>query len=183
MRVVEVQPSHPDDKKSLAQRLFIQHSAHLRGFIVALLPDLAQVDDVFQETFVTVTAKADAFDPDRDFLAWACGIARLKVREAGRRAARQWRPLSDEVLDALAASEPAVAAEDQRLGLLVDCVQGLAPQSRRIVELCYQQAHKPAEIARLVQWSVESVYVALSRARAVLRQCVDRKLAAEEVTP
>ena len=181
--MVELPPSNSDDRTALMQRLFVLHSVHVRGFIVALLPDLAQVDDVFQETFLTVTAKADAFDPERDFLAWACGIARLKVREAGRRAARLWRPLSDEVLDALAASEPAVVAEDQRLGLLADCVQGLAPQSRRIVELCYQKSHKPAEIARLVEWSVESVYVALSRARAALRQCVDRKFEASEVRP
>ena len=159
----------------MVQRLFVQHSAHLRGFIVALLPDLAQVDDVFQETFLTVSAKAEAFDPERDFLAWACGVARLKVREAGRRAAREWQPLSEEVLEALVASEPKAADEDQRLGLLADCLQVLAPQSRRIVELCYQQSHKPAEIARLLEWSVESVYVALSRARAALRQCVDRK--------
>ena len=159
----------------MVQRLFVQHAAHLRGFIVALLPDLAQVDDVFQETFLTVSAKAEAFDPERDFLAWACGVARLKVREAGRRAAREWQPLSEEVLEALAASEPDAANADQRLGLLADCVQALAPQSRRIVELCYQQSHKPAEIARLLEWSVESVYVALSRARAALRQCVDRK--------
>jgi RNA polymerase sigma-70 factor (ECF subfamily) len=82
------------------------------------------------------------------------------------------------VLEALAASEPEVTDVDQRLGLLPDCVQALAPQSRRVVELCYQQCHKPAEIARVMDWSVESVYVALSRARATLRQCVERKLAA-----
>jgi RNA polymerase sigma-70 factor (ECF subfamily) len=176
--MVESPPSNSDNRTALVQRLFVLNSMRLRGFIVALLPDLAQVDDVFQETFLTVTAKAETFDPERDFLAWACGIARLKVREAGRRAARQWRPLSEEVLEALAASEPAADAEDQRLALLADCLQQLAPQSRRIVDLCYQQGHKPAEIAQLVQWSAKSVYVALSRARAALRLCVEGKLQA-----
>ena len=80
------------------------------------------------------------------------------------------------VLEALAASEPAPEpADDPRLLWLADCLQELAPQSRRIVELCYQQAHKPAEIARVLGWTPESVYVALSRARGVLRQCVERK--------
>ena len=181
--VVESHLSNSDDKTALVQRLFVLQSTHLRGFIAVLLPDLARVDDVFQETFLTITAKADTFDHERDFLAWACGIARMKVREAGRRTAKQWRPLSDEVLEALAASEPAVDDEDRRIGLLADCVQGLAPQSRRIVELCYQQSHKPADIARLIQWSVESVYVALSRARTALRQCIDRKLGAEGGAP
>lgn len=165
------------DPTALAQRLFVQHSLHLRGFIVALMPDPGLVDDVFQETFLTVVKKAGDFDPARDFLAWACGIARMKIKEAGRRAARGWRPLSDEVLDALAASEPEPWADDPQLAVLSDCVNHLAPQARRIVELRYQQSHKPAEIARLIQWTVEAVYVALSRARAALKQCVGRKTA------
>ena len=53
------------------------------GSCVALLPDLARVDDVFQETFLTVSAKAEAFDPERDFLAWACGKHR-RLRLGGR---------------------------------------------------------------------------------------------------
>jgi RNA polymerase sigma-70 factor (ECF subfamily) len=169
-------PSDPDNPAALLQRLFVQHASHVRGFVVALLPDPSQADDVLQETFLTVTAKADAFDPSRDFVAWACGIARMKVREAGRRAAKRWRPLSDEVLDALAASVPADDAADERLAVLADCVGRLGPQSRRVIDLRYQQSHKPEEIARRMDWGVDSVYVALSRARAALRQCVERKL-------
>lgn len=175
----DMTPAISIDRTALVQRLFVQHSAAVRGFIVALSPDLAMADDVFQETFLTITAKAGVFDMNRDFLAWACGVARLKLMEAGRRAAKQWRPLSDEVLDALSASAPPAEPEDARLRFLADCTQKLAPQSRRIVELCYQQGHKPAEIARRIEWTVEAVYVALSRARAALRQCVDRKVAAE----
>ena len=176
--MAEITSSRGGERTALVQRLFVQHSAQLRGFIVALLPDFGTADDVLQETFITVTAKAAVFDPQRDFLAWACGIARFKVMEAGRRATRQWQPLGDEVLEALAASEPPPApTDDPRLAWLEDCLSVLTPQSRRIVELCYQQAHKPAEIARRLDWAPESVYVALSRARAVLRQCVERKAA------
>lgn len=169
--------SDPDSFAILIQRLFLQHAAHIRGFVVALLPDAAMVDDVVQETFLTVTAKAATFDPSRDFVAWACGIARMKVREAGRRAARQWRPLSDDVIDALAASAPPQGEDDVRLALLAECVGKLPEQSRRVIDLRYQQSQKPEEIARRMAWGVESVYVALSRARAALRQCVNRKLA------
>ena len=45
----------------------------------------------------------------------------------------------------------------------------------------YQQAHKPAEIAKRLGWGAESVYVALSRARAMLRECVARKLTEESL--
>jgi RNA polymerase sigma-70 factor (ECF subfamily) len=45
----------------------------------------------------------------------------------------------------------------------------------------YREAHRPAEIAQRIGWTAESVYVALSRARAALRECVGRKLAAAGV--
>lgn len=178
-RAADMPPSDPSNSANLVQRLFVQHAAHVRGFVVALMPDRTLVDDVVQETFLTITAKAGAYDPSRDFVAWACGIARNKVREAGRRAARQWRPLSDDVLDALAASQPANDGADERLGMLADCIGRLGAQSKRVVELRYQQAHKPEEIARRLEWGVDSVYVALSRARAALRQCIERKMAAD----
>ncbi|MEI6491926.1 MAG: sigma-70 family RNA polymerase sigma factor [Verrucomicrobiota bacterium] len=177
----EITPFDATGKTALVQQLFVQHASQLRGFVVALMPDLAAVDDVLQETFMTVTAKANVFDEKRDFLAWACGIARFKVMEAGRKA-RRWQPLSEEVLEALAASEPpADPADNPRLPLLADCLQELAPQSRRMIDLYYQQIHKPAEIAQTLGWAPESVYVALSRARAFLRQCVERKTAAAGV--
>jgi DNA-directed RNA polymerase specialized sigma24 family protein len=59
--MVEFPGSNSNGTTTVVQRLFVQHAAHLRGFIVALLPDLAQADDVFQETFLTVTAKAEVY--------------------------------------------------------------------------------------------------------------------------
>jgi RNA polymerase sigma-70 factor (ECF subfamily) len=179
-------PSPTDPNVARVQALFVQHAAQVRGFIVALMPDLTQVDDVLQETFLTITAKADTYDINREFISWACGIARFKVMEVGRRMTnRAWRPLSDEVLDALAASEPdSTPADDAaKLGVLDGCLEGLGPQARRVVELCYQQEHKPLEIAKRMEWTVDSVYVALSRARLALRRCIERKLGPEGMKP
>lgn len=168
-------PPDPGARTAWVQGLFVQHSSRLRGFITALTPDLGMVDDVFQETFLTITAKAGAYDPARDFLPWACGIARFKVMEAGRKAARAWKPLSPEVIEALCASEPEPESDDSLLVHLRNCLDKLSPSSRKIVGMFYQQSHKPAEIARHLGWSAESVYVALSRARAALRRCVEAR--------
>ncbi len=167
---------HPDAKVSHVQMLFVQHTPVLRGFILALLPDFSRVDDILQETFLTVTKKAAEFQPGSNFVGWACTIARFKVLESGRHKGRT-QPLSCEVIESLCACEPeAVEDGEDRLRLLAECMKQLAPQSRRAIELRYQQAHKPAEIARQIGWTAEAVYVALSRARTILRQCVEKKL-------
>jgi len=162
-------------KMALVQRLYVQHAARVRGFITALTPNLGMVDDIFQETYLTVTSKASTYDEDLDFVPWACGIARFKVMEAGRRAARAWKPFSNEVIEALCASEPEPDNDDVRLGHLQHCLAKLPHQARKLVTLFYQKSLKPAEIANIVGWTAESVYVALSRARAALRKCVDAR--------
>jgi len=169
-----------DQQIALVQMLFVQHTAALRGFVHALMPDFARADDIVQETFLTVTRKAGDFEPGTNFLGWACSIARFKVMEAGRKAQRS-TTLSPDIIESLCACEPEPEASDERLRHLSECLKKLAPQARQAVEMRYQLAHKPAEIARRLGWGAESVYVALSRARALLRECVARKLAEEAV--
>ena len=174
-------PVPPSDQQTaLVQMLFVQHASALRGFVHALMPDFAWADDIVQETFLTITKKAADFEPGTNFLGWACTIARFKVMEAGRKA-KNSTTLSPDIIESLCACEPEAEASDERLRHLAECLEKLAPQSRQAVEMRYQQAHKPAEIARRLGWAAESVYVALSRARALLRECVARKLAQESL--
>ncbi|QTN33860.1 hypothetical protein HZ994_16585 [Akkermansiaceae bacterium] len=86
----------------LVQELFIEHSDLIRGFIRSLLADRTQADDVLQETFLTITRKAGAFEPGTSFPKWACAIARYKVMEAMRAVKRGGVLLSEEVIEAKA---------------------------------------------------------------------------------
>ncbi len=156
--------------------LFVQFSPEIRGFILALMPDMSRADDVFQETFLTVTRKAADFRPGTNFIAWACTIARYKVLEAGRQRTGEQQPLSEEVVQSLCAVCPEPQNEDRELQLLEECLDELYPHTRQAMQMRYEQGHKPAEIARRLGWTAESVYVVLSRARATLRDCVGRKL-------
>ena len=169
--------AQPRNHQEEVHALFIQHSSALRGFIIAIMPDFSRVDDVFQETFLTVSRKAADFKLDTNFLGWACSIARFKVLEAARYQPRATQPFTDEVLEALSATQPDPDTEEELLQALAHCVEKLPPHTRQAFELRYQQAHKPSEIARVLGWSAASVYVVLSRARTDLRQCVNRYLA------
>jgi RNA polymerase sigma-70 factor, ECF subfamily len=159
----------------LVEQLFVKHAATIRGFIEAFVPDFNRADDVLQECFLTVAAKADAFREGSDFLAWATTIARYKVLESFRQPWANMRSLSPAVIDALAAEAPADGPDDDARRLLQECVEELSPRAREVIDLRYGEACKPAEIARRLNWTPESVYVALSRARALLRDCVERR--------
>jgi len=177
---------HPDESSSSAalgvQGLFLAHIDVIRGFIRALVRDFHLADDVLQETFLTVAKKAGDFVPGTNFPRWACAVARLKVLEACRREKGSLLFLSEEAIEALAASEE-IPAPDPRAQVLEGCINALPPAMRRSVELRYIGDHKPTEIARIIGWSAEAVYVTLSRARALLRQCIERKMLEAGDTP
>jgi RNA polymerase sigma-70 factor (ECF subfamily) len=157
------------------QGLFLTHLGVVRGFIRALVRDRHLADDVLQETFLTVSRKATDFQPGTSFPRWACAVARLKVLEALRRERGNLKYLSDEAIEALTAVEQDLPDHDHRAQLLEDCVKELPPSMQRSVELRYVGDHKPAEVARIIGWSAEAVHVALSRARSLLRDCIERR--------
>jgi RNA polymerase sigma-70 factor (ECF subfamily) len=171
----------PDPQQlELVQSLFIQHLPALRGFILSLVSSFDLVDDIVQETFITVNAKADEFQRGTNFRAWAWTIARFKVLQSLSSRSSREEQLSPEVLNALCAHE---ASEEwfteEQLRHLSRCLDELAPAARRAVDLRYKQAHRPPEIARLMNWTVDAVHVALSRARTALRGCIERRIATE----
>ncbi len=163
------------------QKLFLQHSAALRGFIFGLLGDRAAANDVFQEVFLTVTRKADQYRPRDSFLAWARGVARMKVLEHHRKCRRQPRLFDGDLLESMA--EAAGEADDVwegRREALADCIRRLAPRARQILELRYADTPvAPPEIARRLSWTVNAVHVALARSRKFLQECTRRRLAGE----
>ena len=155
--------------------LFDKYYTYLCNVIYRVINDADYAEDIVQETFLTVTQKAAHFELDSNFLAWACSIAKFKVLEAAR-ASSAGVTLSPETIEALCCSE-AGQPTDPRVDVLEQCIDQLAPKARQVVELCYRDCHKPAEVARLISWKPTAVHVALSRARALLRKCLEKKSA------
>lgn len=175
-------PSTPGPPEAVArvQRLFVEHSEVIRGFILALLPNFAQADDILQETFLTITRKAASFEAGTEFPRWACAIARFKVMEAFKKIRRNEQHLSDDIMDMLAEA-PAAVRTDTRFDHLETCLDELAPHTRQAVEMRYEEDRSPAQIAQQLGWTAESTYSVLSRARTFLRECIERRTGLVEV--
>jgi RNA polymerase sigma-70 factor (ECF subfamily) len=174
--------NHPEtDPIALVQGLFVQNLPALRGFVVSLVSDFNLVDDIVQETFLVVTAKAGEFRRGSNFRAWVWTIARFKTLQILEKRTRPEDRFPADVIEALCAHESAEhGPAEEQIRRLNDCIQELAPRAREAVGLRYQQAHRPPEIARRMGWTVDAVHVALSRARVFLRDCVTRRMAEEQ---
>ena len=79
--------THRSDPSQDFVALFLAHQARIYAFIVTLLGNRSDADDVLQETGITLFQKFSTFQPGTDFLAWACRVAKNKVMDFGSAAA------------------------------------------------------------------------------------------------
>jgi RNA polymerase sigma-70 factor (ECF subfamily) len=168
------------------QQLFVQHERQLRAFVMSLTPDFSAAADVMQETFLEVSRQAAEFKLGSNFPAWTRSIAKFKVLALTRDRQRASLRLADDVVEALAAAAPLDEDEERHfaeVGLLRECVNKLAPAAREVVHLRYFGQHLPEGIAQLRSQSVNAINVTLARARAALRECMERGMKVRESRP
>ena len=166
----------PLDHTIHVQELFVEHVAGLRYFVMSLLPDPDQAQDVIQETFLTITAKANDYKQDSNFRAWAYTIARFKVLEVFKKQKREANRLSDVAINILANEAEELVDENPKTEALNSCLQKLSDKTATMIELRYKDGLKPSKIAERIGWTVEAVYVALSRTRTSLKNCIQKQL-------
>lgn len=163
-------------------RLLMQHRTSLYGYILACVRNHADAEDILQNVSVAVTESIGQLRDEAGFLPWAREIARRRIL-AHRRHARREQPLDPEVLRCLAEAagrvEEEEPASDHQAALLA-CLESLPAESRRLIAMRYDGSVADArELAGRFGRSVQGIYALIKRIKAVLRECVQRRLAVE----
>lgn len=161
--------------------MFLAHQSRIYAFIVSLLRNRADADDVLQETGLTLFQKFPTFQPGSDFIAWACRIAQHKVLDFGKRRGRDRLRFGSETLELIA--EAYIERNEQiglRLKALDGCMAKLTPRDRELLEHCYRSQDTVKVAAAALCRPVDTIYKGLRRIRAALHDCIQRTLAREE---
>ena len=77
----------------------------LYAYILTLLPNRADAEDVLQETNLILCRKANEYDPKGHFQGWAFQIARYQVMAQITKTKRNRLQFSTEIVETLAAEE------------------------------------------------------------------------------
>lgn len=148
-------------------------------YLKALVRDRLLAEDLTQETLLAAYQSLGTFRPGGNFGAWLRGIARNKVRENARAAAR--RPLivdsriiegMEEVYGLFDAPQPQGESWDERLAAIHGCVNQLSGSLRQALLLVYDQGYSLKEAAQALKSTFEAIGQRLSRARSLVRKCV-----------
>ena len=149
-------------------------------FAKSLLPTGNDAEDIIQEVSIALWKKFSMFREKDDFLAWAFGMIRIEVLRRKRKGALRDRVFSEDFYNTVAKSlEKNTAEIDNRYKFLLECHEKLPARMRELITQRYFQNIDVFEIAKRLQASIEVVYQRLSRTRARLRACVEKKISRE----
>ncbi|MCA9052028.1 MAG: sigma-70 family RNA polymerase sigma factor [Planctomycetaceae bacterium] len=164
-------------------RSFTAAQRSLYLYILPLVGNSTDADEVLQETNLVIWSKWSQFEPGSNFLAWGRAIARLEVfrhrRSPGRRIG-----LLDAGLLELVANRTEVVSEqlELRQEALAHCLEQLRPKDLELVQLRYVAGASGEDVARQTGRPVNSIHQSIGRIRRALTECVRLRLAESGAT-
>ena len=157
----------------------------IRGYVAMHGAPQGEEDELAQRAFVEAFLKLKDFDPGRPFLPWLRGIARYVVLRWFERREVEVRHRDEQVRRFLVESAPIETVErddDDRFDVdhLKGCLERLNPEAMNLIRDRYFADLDAPAIAERDGCSPESIRMALSRARAVLRRCIEGRIGLPE---
>lgn len=147
------------------------------AYVRSIVRNHHDAEDVIQATVTHILDHYDEYDPSRPFVAWAIGIARIRILHSRDKNQRKPLLLGDKAMEALS---DAMATEseqvDQRLEALEHCIGRLSDKHQRVLEKRYRDQDSRKDIAQAMGLKENSVSVLLRRVRHVLEDCVTQRL-------
>lgn len=161
--------------------LLRQGRGRVFGYLLALVQNLADAEDLYQQTALLLWEKFEQYQPGTDFGSWATTVAHYTALNFLRRQSRRRALFSEAALLRLAAVQVELKTSDctERSEALAHCLAALPAGERRLVRLRYEGDRSVQDIAQMEQRTVGAVYTALSRIRKTLLACVQRRVTKE----
>lgn len=164
------------------EQLWPAAAPRVRAYAMMSIGSYHDAEDVVQETALAIAGSMHKYDPERPFLQWALGFARIRVLKHLKSKGRDRKLVynSENLNDIEAAFVELDQAQRGWEEQLKFCVERLPAKSRRLFDLRYLNDLSASEIAAATDMTIESVYTRLSQIRLALRNCIVRRLKAEE---
>lgn len=166
-------------KTSEFVRLLSTNQLRIYGYIVSMVGNTNDADDIMQETTVTMWQKFSEFHSGTDFLAWGISIAYYKVLEFR---SRKNKPLmGEDLLQQLHDKAPEKLADiNLYIDLLNQCIEKLDTKDSQLLKLRYMSGYSVNEISKRFNRTIQAVYRRLSILHGFLTRCIKRSIRTEE---
>lgn len=171
------------DRHKLFLKLLLDHQSKVHAYILSLVPNYTDADDILQEVSQLLWQRFDEFQPGTNFLSWALRFAYFEAINFRKQHAKSKEMVFDD--KTLAQILPVLKDEmkhtNERLSALEHCLEKLEEHSREIIKMRYNMDLRPKEISVRLGYTIANVYKRLSRIHSRLLNCVERRMHAHGV--
>jgi RNA polymerase sigma-70 factor (ECF subfamily) len=146
----------------------------LGSFVLALVPNWSDAEDIIQQTKLRLWEQFASYDPNKSFGIWACTIARYEVLAFRTRSARSRVQFSQDLVD-LMSDELAqtVTIPDARLVFVEECLKKLTLWQRDLLWRCCVSGYSSQKVACHFGRKADAIRQALLRIRRKLYRCIE----------
>jgi RNA polymerase sigma-70 factor (ECF subfamily) len=178
---------HFGDQNAAQQRflsLFLRSEREIYRYVAAMVPNLADAEDIVQQTALALWEKFEAYDSSQPFTPWACRFALNKTRQWIERRQRWQALLEGGLAEELACRRGELRPElDAQLKHLEGCLNKLPNEQRLLVEGYYHRRDAIEKLAEISGRTVAATYKTLQRIRQALQECIEKAAQSEGIAP
>jgi RNA polymerase sigma-70 factor (ECF subfamily) len=169
------------DAKSLFEILIRENSDMLVAYIRAGVRDEHAVDDLYQETVFTAWKRLDTYDRGRPIGPWLRGIAGKLMLAYYRKTKRAAQPLDNNAIEWLNDRFAAIHSMSgdtfhEKLAALRECIDALPDTYQQPITMRFAEKRALKEIGAMLDLAKDTLKKRLSRGKARLAECLERKL-------
>ena len=163
--------------------LYVRHEAAVFSFVLGIVRNSADAQDVVQRASMTMWRRFDQFTSGTSFRNWAFQVAKNEALNHLTKMRRDRHVFSDELVHLLAerSLERFDDLNSRRLALDF-CVDKLPTGDRSMVAGCYAEGSNIKSYAERSGATANTIYKRLNRVRGLLAGCIERRLGLEAMT-
>jgi RNA polymerase sigma-70 factor, ECF subfamily len=162
-------------------RLLMANQRRIYAFILTMVPNHGDAEDLFQETVLLMWSKFDTFTPGTSFAAWGYTVARYQILSVRKRHSVRGALFSQAAAELLQnESERFIEQTDSRVQALRQCIDKLSPKDYELIRMHYGDEVTIKSIAQHMGRSVQGIYKRIARIHDALLRCVRKSLSEEE---
>ena len=176
--------SHSDSGKTeVFFRLFMKNQKRIYTYILMLVPNNSDADDIMQETATALWQQFERFESGTNFAAWAVRVAHYRVLQFYKKQRNSCVKFAGELLETIVNQAVGMLEkdDDQLVEAIQECVELLGEKDKSIIRMRYEKDFSPKKIAEVLGRSIQGLYKSMARIHTILLECVRRKTAMEKL--
>ncbi len=161
--------------------LYVRHEPAVFSFVLAMVQNTADAEDVVQRASMTMWRCFDQFQPGTNFRNWAFQVAKNTALNHLTKMSRDRHVFSEKLINLLAEQAEARAGYlDSRRRALDSCLEKLPAADHEMVAGCYAEGATIRSFAEQAGETANKIYKRLNRVRSQLQTCIEHQLGLEE---